>query len=40
MMKKPVEIGFSRTELRQVPTFIVAKRWQVEKAGFSVASGE
>jgi hypothetical protein len=38
--KKPAEIGATRTELRQVPTFIVAKGWQVEKDGFSGCSAE
>jgi len=40
MMKKPAEIGVTRTELRQGPTFIVAKKGRVEKAGFSASSGE
>jgi hypothetical protein len=40
MVKKPAEIGATRTELRQGPTFIAAKRWRAKKAGISASSGE
>jgi hypothetical protein len=38
--KKPAEIGTTRTELRQGPTVIAAKKWQDKKDGFSVCSAE
>jgi hypothetical protein len=40
MPKKPAEIGTTRTELRQGPTFIVAKKRQGKKGGFSACSTE